>query len=167
MSRTVLQVLPIPVELEGLFCARLWSPSGNRTRLLECGDPLVATGAIVGQFPSFHCSERPIPADKAEVLFVALPAYGHKAVLDQIAPHVRDFQTVIFSSHASFGAVYLWQPSFEGGKSPLIVASGTTVVSSRQLSLTEVSVSMIRKQIDIATIPLVRSAEGDLPHVVW
>lgn len=140
--------------------SRLWSPSGNRTRQLELGEPLVATGAIVGQFhPSIAVGARDL-ADNAEVLFVALPAYGHKAVLDQIAPYIQDTQTIIFSSHASFGAVYLSQLLSEQGKSPLIVAWGTTVVSSRQLSLTEVSVSTIRKQIDIATIPTARSAEG-------
>ena len=140
--------------------AKLWSPSGNRTRQLEFGEPLVSTGAIVGQFhPTIAVSAQDL-ADNGEVLFVALPAYGHKAVLDQITPHIRDSQTIIFSSHASFGAAYLSQLSSERGKSPLIVAWGTTVVSSRQLSLTEVSVSTIRKQIDIATIPFGRSAEG-------
>ncbi|WP_204325136.1 hypothetical protein, partial [Stenotrophomonas maltophilia] len=43
----------------------------------------------------------------ADVVMIALPGYGHKLALDQAAPHLREGQTVIVSSHASFGALYL------------------------------------------------------------
>ncbi len=105
----------------------------------------------------------PAPKDLvagAEALVIALPAYGHKTVLDAIAPHITPGQIVIFSSHASFGALYLSRLLAARGVTVPIVAWGTTAVSGRQLSPTSVNVNTIRKQVDLATVPASESAKG-------
>ena len=87
--------------------ATLWSPSGERTKALAAGEALVANGSVEGTFhPAAAASAEALVAD-AEAIVIALPAYGHKDVLDAIAPYITPAQTVIISSHASFGALYL------------------------------------------------------------
>jgi opine dehydrogenase len=138
----------------------LWSPSGERTKALSAGEPLIAEGAIQGTFnPAVAATAAELVAG-AEALVIALPAYGHKTVLDAIAPYVTQEQTVIFSSHASFGALYLSRLLAERGIVATIVAWGTTAVSGRQRSPTSVNVNTVRKQVDIATVPASRSTAG-------
>ncbi|MBD8651098.1 NAD/NADP octopine/nopaline dehydrogenase family protein [Rhizobium sp. CFBP 13726] len=138
----------------------LWSPSGERTKALANGEALVAEGAIVGTFKPAAATDAADLVAGADVLVIALPAYGHKTVLDAIAPYLTSEQTVVFSSHASFGALYLSRLVAARGITVTIVAWGTTAVSGRQLSPTLVKVNTVRKQVDIATIPSSRSAAG-------
>jgi opine dehydrogenase len=147
------------LESEGHH-AILWSPSGERTTRLAAGEPLVATGAVSGSFRPGVAGSAADLADRSEVLMVALPAYGHKAVMDAIAPHIRDDQTILISSHASFGALYLARLLGERGMVVPIVAWGTTVTSGRQPSPVEASVNTVRSKVDIATVPAARGDEG-------
>jgi len=140
--------------------ATLWSPSGERTRALAAGEPLVAAGTIEGSFtPAVATSAESLAAD-AEVLLIALPAYGHKHVFDAIAPHITAAQMVIVSSHASFGALYLSRLLAARSITVPIVAWGTTLVSGRQTGPAKVQVNTVRKTVDLATLPTSRSAEG-------
>jgi opine dehydrogenase len=147
------------LEQEG-HNAALWSPSGKRTEALARGEPLTARGAVTGAFQPTIANNAEALVAGADVITIALPAYGHKHVLDAIAPHIRAGQTVIISSHASFGALYLSRLLATRKMIVPIVAWGTTVLTGRQLSPTEVNVNTVRKRIDIATIPVARNAEG-------
>lgn len=140
--------------------ATLWSPSGERTKELATGKALAATGAIVGTFhPKVAASAAELVAG-SDVLVVALPGYGHKKAFDAVVPHIRADQAIIVSSHASFGALYLSRDLARRGVVIPIVAWGTTVVAGRQKGQTEVTVSTVRRKVDIATVPSARSAEG-------
>lgn len=140
--------------------ATLWSPSGERTKALAAGEALVANGSVEGTFhPAAAASAEALVAD-AEAIVIALPAYGHKDVLDAIAPYITPAQTVIISSHASFGALYLSRLLAARGVVAPIVAWGTTVVTGRQTSPTSVNVNTVRKKVDLATVPASRSADG-------
>jgi len=140
--------------------AKLWSPSGKSTQALSEGQALVSTGAVEGVFrPSVANSAKAL-IEAAEVVIVALPAYGHRVVLDAISPHLTAAHTVIISSHTSFGTLYLSRLLAQRGIVLPIVSWGTTVVTGRQKGQTEVNVSTIRKKIDLATVPTSRSAEG-------
>lgn len=140
--------------------AILWSPSGERTKALAAGEALTASGAVTGTFRPQVAADARTLAEGSDVLVVALPAYGHKAVLDAVAPYIRAEQSVIISSHASFGALYLSRLLAARDISVPVIAWGTTVVSGRQLSQTEVNVNTVRKRIDLATVPESRSTEG-------
>ncbi|MGF1528233.1 MAG: NAD/NADP octopine/nopaline dehydrogenase family protein [Candidatus Competibacterales bacterium] len=138
----------------------LWSPSGRRTQPLAEGRPLVARGAVED---AFHPGVAPDPETalaEADTVLLALPANGHKAVMDAMAPYVRADHTVIISSHASFGALYLSRCLATRGLHPPIVAWGTTATSGRSPSPTEVQVSTVRAKIDLATLPEARHPEG-------
>ncbi|TIQ23013.1 MAG: NAD/NADP octopine/nopaline dehydrogenase [Mesorhizobium sp.] len=140
--------------------AMLWSPSGERTKELATGKALTASGAITGEFHPKVAAGAAELVDSVEVVVVALPGYGHKFAFDAIAPHVRADQTVIISSHASFGALYLSRELAAHDVTATIIAWGTTVVAGRQKGQAEVNVSTVRKKVDIATVPHARSTEG-------
>ncbi|MDI1285400.1 MAG: NAD/NADP octopine/nopaline dehydrogenase family protein, partial [Reyranella sp.] len=134
--------------------------SGERTKALAKGEPLVATGAIDGTFKPAIAASAAELVSGAEVILIALPAYGHKHVFDAIAPHVTAAQTVIVSSHASFGALYLSRLLAARKIAAPIVAWGTTLVSGRLTGPAKIQVNTVRQTVDLATVPSARSAEG-------
>lgn len=137
----------------------LWSPSGKRTKALAAGEKLTATGAIeatVSVRVARDCKEA--IAD-AEVIVIALPAYGHKMVMDAAAPFLQEGVPVIISSHSSFGALYLSKLLAARRVNVPIVVWGTTLVAGRQHSPTEIHVATVRQKVDVATVPV---GAGDL-----
>ena len=138
----------------------LWSPSGKGTAALADGAELIANGAIEAAFRPRLADDAQGLARDNDVLILALPAYGHKAVMDAIAPHVRDTQHVIVSSHASLGAIYLAQSLDRRGVTAAITAWGTTAVTARRQSGTEVRINTVRRLIDLCTVPDRWSQEG-------
>jgi opine dehydrogenase len=138
----------------------LWSPSGKRTAQLASGQPLVAGGAITGSILPRIASSCEEAVAGADVVMLTLPGNGHKAVLDIVGAHLRDGQPLIISAHLSFGALYLSKLLAARGICSPIIAWGTTLTTGRQLSLVEVKVGTIRKQIDIATVPSADLDEG-------
>lgn len=140
--------------------AMLWSPSGKGTTALAAGAPLTAKGALEGSFsPGIAASAEELVA-KSEVIFLALPGYGHKAVLDALIPHLRQDQPVIISSHASFGALYLLDRLAARGVTLPVTVWGTTLLTGRRTGDTVASVNTIRSKIDLATVPAARTPEG-------
>jgi opine dehydrogenase len=148
------------LELNGHFPI-LWSPSGERAKALSEGEPLIAKGAIEGVFhPGIAMSAAEL-ASRSDVVLLALPGYGHKVVMDALAPHIKQDQPVIISSHASFGALYLGRLLASRGISVPITCWGTTAVTGRQQGAASVQVNTVRARIDLCTLPDDRS-DGQL-----
>ena len=138
----------------------LWSPSGKGAAALAGGGKLIANGAIDAAFrPRVAVDAQELVRDN-DVLVLALPAYGHKAVMDAMAPHVRDAQHVVISSHASLGAIWLMQLLARRGVTAPVTAWGTTAVTARRRSGSEVRVNTVRRLIDLCTVPDSRTQEG-------
>lgn len=134
--------------------AVLWSPSGRRTAALAAGAPLTATNAVQGTVHPGVATDAQHLVQVSDVIVIALPGYGHQAVLDALAPHLRADQAVIFSSHASFGALYLGTALAARGITMPLIAWGTTLATARQdAGFTSVSVNTVRSKIDLATTP--------------
>ena len=153
----------------------IWSPSGAGTEAFAGGDvagaELVATGALETRLRPRIARSAAELAERADTLLLALPAYGHRAVLDALAPHVEARHAVVFSSHASFGALYLSRLLAARGLEVPLVAWGTTLVTARRPAPPSddgspaprevpVSVNTVRARIDLATVPESRGAEG-------
>lgn len=131
----------------------LWSPSGARTRALADGAALAATGAIDGEFhPNVAACAQDL-VDFADVVLIALPAYGHQSVMDALAPFIGAGQSVIISSHASFSALYLSQLLAQRDIAVPIVAWGTTMTTGRQTGASAVQVNTVRARVDMCTVP--------------
>ncbi len=138
----------------------LWSPSGDGTAALSKGAELHARGAVDATLAPRIATDAAQLARDNEVLIIALPGYGHKAVFDALAPHIEPRHQVIISSHASLGAVYLMQLLAARGVTVPITAWGTTICTGRRQSGTEVKVNTVRSRVDLCTVPDDRSAEG-------
>ncbi|SEC77694.1 ketopantoate reductase [Rhizobiales bacterium GAS191] len=138
----------------------VWSPGGKRTAELAKGAPLVATGAVEGEFRPGVAASCADALAGAEAVLVALPGNGHRMVFDAMAPHLMPAQIVLVSGHLSFGALYLARHLSARGVAVPIVAWGTTVTTGRQRGPTSVNVANLRKKVDIATVPLSASARG-------
>ena len=131
----------------------LWSPSGAGTMKLADGVPLTATGALDAQFvPRIAADVRDL-AETNDVLLIAVPGYGHKNVMDALAPHICTGQHVIVSSHTSLGALYLMQLLCARGVSAPVTAWGTTMVTARRQSETQVRLNSVRSRVDLCTVP--------------
>lgn len=130
----------------------LWSPSGEATKALDEGAALKASGAVEGQWPmrvAHNASE--IAAN--DVIILAVPGYGHKNVMDALAPHVRPGQHILISSHMSLGALYLGALLAERAITAPISCWGTTVVTGRRTGPASVNVNTVRARIDMCTVP--------------
>ena len=138
----------------------LWSPSGEGTSELADGAPLTAIGAVETTLTPRIADSAAMLARDNDVLIIALPGYGHKAVLDALAPHIEPRHQVIISSHASLGAVYLMQLLAARGVTVPITAWGTTICTGRRQSGTEVRVNTVRSRVDLCTVPENRSEEA-------
>lgn len=132
----------------------LWSPSGRRARALSEGEPLIAEGAVKGSFRPRVAQSCKDALRDSEAALIALPANGHKHVMDAAAPHLRPGQTVIISSHTSFSGLYLSRLLAGRGISLPIVAWGTTVTAGRQTGDASVNVSVVRAKVDAAVLPV-------------
>ncbi|KAJ5178951.1 hypothetical protein N7492_002161 [Penicillium capsulatum] len=137
----------------------LWSPSGERTKGLAAGEPLSVTGAITAQFHPRVADSCAQAVTSAEIVVVAVPGYGHRNVLAAAALHLRNDQTVIFSSHMSLAALYLSNLLRLRGISTPIAALGTTVLTARQPSPNSVRIGSIRARMDMTVLP-----EGAATH---
>ena len=133
----------------------LWSPSGISTKGLETG--ISAEGALDLTFKVRIARSAKALVASNEVLIIALPAYGHKVVMDKLAPYIHERQKVIVSSHASLGAVYLAQLLNARGISVPITAWGTTIVTGKRCDKKGVRVNTVRDSVDLCTVPETRS----------
>lgn len=145
---------------EGGHDPMLWSPSGDGTADLAGGAALTATGAVDITLTPRIADSAATLARENDVLIVALPGYGHKTVLDALAPHIESRHHVIVSSHASLGAIYLVQLLAERGVVAPITAWGTTICTGRRQSGTEVKVNTVRSRVDLCTVPEDHSTEA-------
>ena len=129
--------------------AVLWSPSGRGTAAFADGTALQAQGRLNGSYRPVIARDAATAVRNADAVMLAVPGYGHRAVIEAVAPHLRPDQPVIISSHMSFSALYLAR--LAPGVS--IAAWGTTVTTGRRLEGPAVRVSNIRDQVDVAALP--------------
>lgn len=138
----------------------LWSPSGQRTRALATGELLKATGAIEATVPVRIAKDCKDAVANADVVVIALPAYGHRMVMNAAAPHLVDGIPVIISSHSSFSALYLSKLLAERKVRLPIIVWGTTLLTGRQQGPAEIRITNIRQKLDVATVPFSSQGEG-------
>ncbi len=138
----------------------LWSPSGRSAQVFAAGAALRATGAIEATCDLRVAHSVQAAVGDADVVMLAMPGYAHKLAFDAIAPHLQDGQSVIISSHASFGALYLSRLLAERRLRLPIVAWSTTLTTGRKTSPQEVTVNSLRSKIDLASVPKSASTES-------
>lgn len=132
----------------------VWSPSGQRTASLAMGLSLRVTGMLEGEFQPRICPDAETLAQN-EIIIIALPAYGYRAVFDALMPHLASRHTIIISGHLSFAALYLSKKLAERGiQIPIVVWSTTAMTAKAPNTPIEVRIGLLRKNVDIAVLPV-------------
>ncbi len=133
--------------------ASVWSPSGRGSAELSKGKPLTITGAIEAEFRPTVCQTAKELA-ACDVIVLALPAYGHRSVLEALIPFIHRNHTVIISGHLSFAALFLARRLADSGFQIPIVAWSTTLLTSKQRGPNTYNIGTIRSKVDMATVPV-------------
>lgn len=130
----------------------LWAPSRDGVSRLIDGKPIVSTGVLEGEFRASATLDIAEAIDDAEVIIIAVPGNGHKAVIDLLAPHVRSNQLIAISSHMSLSALYLSQQLRARGVDCPISAWATTAITGRRIGPGEVYVTTVRQHVVASTV---------------
>src|SRR4030095_3786594 len=93
-----------------------------------------------------------------DVILIAVPANGHRAVMERLAPHPASQHTVGVSGALSLSPPYVSKFVCARGLLPTIACFGTTVLTARKTNETAVSINVLRARLDVAAIP---AAHGD------
>jgi opine dehydrogenase len=141
--------------------ATMWSPSGAISGSIQ----LSSVGAITGTFQVRAAFSAADAVADAECVIVAVPGFGHRAVMDAVAGHLQAGQGVIISSHCSFSALYLSRLLAARGIELPTAALGSTVLSGRKTGPASVRVTNVRQRLDVSTIPQ-RLADAGLRQCV-
>ncbi|MDH2328497.1 NAD/NADP octopine/nopaline dehydrogenase family protein [Cereibacter sp. SYSU M97828] len=132
--------------------ARMWSPRGGAVARLGVTQDMVVTGAIEGRLrPKFAPDIATLA--QAEVIVLALPATGHRFVIDALLPHLRAGQSVIFSAHLSFAALTLGQKLAARGLTLPVICWNTTAMTCKSAAPTHIRIGGLRKAVDVCTLP--------------
>ena len=131
----------------------LWSPSGSGTATLGERFTLSFSGAATGQATVHVARDVAAAIAGAAVVVIAVPAYGHAAVMNACAPHLEAGQTVFVMPMLSLSALYLAKLLQARRVETPIVSFGTTVMTARRSGPAEVRLLSIRTRIDLAALP--------------
>ena len=132
--------------------AGLWSPSGRGTVGLAREGSLSYAGVMTG---IAHPAVLPDVAEIAgcDVVLIAVPANGHRAVMERLAPYLESRHTVIVSGALSLSPLYLSKLVCARDVRPAIASFGTTVLTARRSGEAAVSINVLRARLDVAAIP--------------
>ncbi len=130
----------------------IWSRSRDRTAGFSEISPLKITGALTAELSPRVCATARELAE-ADVIVLALPAYGHRFVLDALVPHLDTRHSVIISAHLSFASLYLAKKLAERDIEIPITAWSTTVLTCKPHAENAFNIGAIRDKVDMATVP--------------
>ena len=137
----------------------LWSPSGRGIDGLVDGI-LVASGALEAQVPVAGVLSLAAAVDGADVVIIAVPAYGHAALLHACAQHLRSGQAVFLMPMLSLGGLLLWQLLAQRGGNCMIAGFGTTVMTARKTGPAAVRLLALRERLELAAVPATATAQA-------
>ncbi|MFT3816763.1 MAG: NAD/NADP octopine/nopaline dehydrogenase family protein [Rubrivivax sp.] len=122
---------------------------------------LRSAGLIEGEWPVRLAADAAALCSEAELLVVAVPANGHRAVIDALLPALRSGQRVLISSMASLSALYLHEAAQRRGLDVPVIALASTVLTARRTAPGEVRVLARRARLGLSALPG-SAAEGAL-----
>jgi len=130
----------------------VWAPRGEGAEALS-QEPLQCSGVLETRVRVGVAGSAAELVANAEVLLIAVPVNGHRAVMDAILPHLRSGQTVIVSSMSSLSSLYLYEAATARGVGITVASFGTTVLTARRQSATEVRVMTRRTSLGVSCLP--------------
>jgi opine dehydrogenase len=136
----------------------LWSPGGQGAEALRT-QPLEASGTLPCSITVDVADDAAQLCQASDVLLLALPVNGHRRVMDALLPSLRDGQTVIVSSMASLSSLYLYENARQAGLRITVASFGTTVLTARRESATQVRVMTRRQAVGVSALPNASTAQ--------
>ena len=117
---------------------------------------LAATGVVAATVPVAIVDNPAALAAGCDLVVVAVPANGHRAVIDALLPGLRDGQMVFVSAMSSLSALYLAECARAAGRDITVMASGTTVLTARRRGPAAVDVLTRRGRLGLSVWPVSR-----------
>lgn len=130
----------------------LWAANSSGIQGLLDGRPLVSRGVLEGDLQVSASLDIGTAVEGAGVIIIAVPGNGHRAVMDLLAPHVRQDQVIAISSHMSLSALYLSRLLSARGLACPISAWATTATTSARVGVGKVHVTTVRQHIVASTL---------------
>jgi opine dehydrogenase len=134
----------------------LWSPGGQGAQALK-DQPLESTGLLVTRSPVRVADSAAALTAAADVLLIAVPMNGHRAVMHALVEHLRDGQTVIVSAMGSLSALFLFEEARARGCAITVASFGTTVLTARREGASKVNIMVRRAELGVSALPRARS----------
>lgn len=132
----------------------VWSPSGCGTAgLAASGGRLTASGEVEGSFTLGVAGSAAEAVAAADCVLVAVPANGHRTVMEAAAPHLAPGRTVLVSAAASLSPLLLARLLGGRGVAATIAGFGTTALTGRRgADGASVTVATLRGACDVAAV---------------
>jgi len=131
----------------------LWSPRDNGD--IPAGEARIASAGILESNVNTRIAQNvEMLAAYAEVILIAVPANGHKSVIDALLPYLRSSHIVIISSMASLSSLYLYEMALSRGVSITVASFGTTALTARRQKKYHVRIMTRRNSLGVSCLPL-------------
>lgn len=88
------------------------------------------------------------------VLLIAVPVNGHRDVIEALVGHLHDGHTIIVSSMSSLSSLYLYELAVMRGIKIVVASFGTTVLTARRESPTQVRIMTRREELGVSALPI-------------
>jgi opine dehydrogenase len=131
---------------------RLWSPRDPRPQATVNG-ALTCNGVLETTVQVTLVDSAMALARDVDVLLIAVPVNGHRAVMDALIPHLRSGLIVIVSSMGSLSSLYLYEAAKARGVAISVASFGTTVLTARRLDLMRVRIMTRRTSLGVSCLP--------------
>ncbi|MBS7697334.1 MULTISPECIES: NAD/NADP-dependent octopine/nopaline dehydrogenase family protein [unclassified Chelatococcus] len=135
----------------------LWSPSGASTHGLTT---VTATGALTGEWAIAVASDPSEAVAGADAVLLVVDAAGHRPVMDQVAPVLRQGVPFIISAAHSLSALYLARLLEARGVVVPIVSWNTSPGTAHREAIGHVDIRTVRARIEAAVMPTEAAPEA-------
>jgi opine dehydrogenase len=137
----------------------VWSPGGRGANALHDA-PLQSDGVLQTSVRVSVAEDPQSLAASCDVLLIAVPVNGHKAVMDRLLPHLGNGHFVVVSSMASLSALYLFEQARLRRIDLTVAAWGTTVLTARRTGPAQVRIMTRRTELGVSTLPCARTDDA-------
>jgi opine dehydrogenase len=138
------------------FPATVWAPRGPWPHPLE-REPLQVEGLVEGRFDVAVADDARGLCASSDVVVIAVPAYAHRVVIEALAPHLEARHAIVVSSMASLSSLVLREALLRRGVDATVAAFGTTPLTARRVSPTQVRVMTHRTTLGVSALPVART----------
>jgi len=134
----------------------VWAPRGPHPHPLSQA-PLQSLGVVEGLFDVAVASDAGQLCAASDFVLVAVPANGHRAVLEALSAHLEPRHDVVVSSMASLSSLVLREALLRRGRDVTVGAFGTTALTARRETATRVRVMTRRATLGVSALPAART----------